>query len=201
VFARHLIDESITTFTTGLDYNNPNHTLQHTPSDGSKYIGQPSHEIDAAWEEIAGTQEVFITKEEAIASLVEDTYVSPLTGLQVIEIESFHHLHCLNYIRKYLDIDHYPDIKSQETRRIHVEHCINSIREYLMCKADVTPIVLVPPEKSFVPVPVPEFRTKHVCRNFDKISKWIKGERSANLPQEEARELAKRIREQTGTAY
>ncbi len=30
-------------------------------------------------------QEVFITKEEAIASLVEDTYVSPLTGLPVIE--------------------------------------------------------------------------------------------------------------------
>jgi hypothetical protein len=56
VFARHLIDESIRTFTTGLDYNNPNHTLQHTPSDGSKYIGQPSPEIDAAWEEIAGSE-------------------------------------------------------------------------------------------------------------------------------------------------
>jgi hypothetical protein len=56
VFARHLIDESIKTFTTGLDYNNPNHTLQHTPSDGSKYIGQPSPEIDAAWEEIAGSR-------------------------------------------------------------------------------------------------------------------------------------------------
>jgi hypothetical protein len=34
---------------------------------------------------LALAQEVFITKEEAIASLVEDTYVSPLTGLPVIE--------------------------------------------------------------------------------------------------------------------
>jgi hypothetical protein len=70
-----------------------------------------------------------------------------------------------------------------------------------MCKADVTPIVLVPPEKAGVPVPVPEFRTKHVCRNFDKISKWVKSERGANLADEESRELAKRIREKTQTRY
>jgi hypothetical protein len=30
-------------------------------------------------------QEAFLTKEEAIASLVEDTYVSPLTGLPIVE--------------------------------------------------------------------------------------------------------------------
>jgi hypothetical protein len=54
VYARHLIDESMKTFTTGLDYNNTNHTLQHTPSDGLKYVGPPGPEIDAAWEAIAG---------------------------------------------------------------------------------------------------------------------------------------------------
>jgi hypothetical protein len=102
VFARHLIEERIKTFTTGLDYNNPNHTLQHTPSEGLRYVGPPSPEIDAAWEKIAGSkfhcqsyscpqlklildQESFITKEEAIASLVEDTFVSPLTGLHIVE--------------------------------------------------------------------------------------------------------------------
>jgi len=30
-------------------------------------------------------QETFITREEVIASMVEDTYVSPLTGLPVVE--------------------------------------------------------------------------------------------------------------------
>jgi hypothetical protein len=30
-------------------------------------------------------QETFLTKEEAIASSVEDTFVSPLTGLPVVE--------------------------------------------------------------------------------------------------------------------
>jgi hypothetical protein len=44
------------TFTTGLGYNNANHTLQHTPSDGLEYVGQPSLELDAAWNEIAGSK-------------------------------------------------------------------------------------------------------------------------------------------------
>jgi Mycotoxin biosynthesis protein UstYa len=70
-----------------------------------------------------------------------------------------------------------------------------------MCKADMTPIVLVPPEKAGVPVPVPEFRTTHVCRNFDKINAWVRKERSANLDDEESLEIARRIREQTGTKY
>jgi hypothetical protein len=70
-----------------------------------------------------------------------------------------------------------------------------------MCKADMTPIVLEPPEKAGVPVPVPEFRTKHVCRNFEKLSKWVKSERSANAPDAEALKIARKIRETTGTRY
>jgi Mycotoxin biosynthesis protein UstYa len=70
-----------------------------------------------------------------------------------------------------------------------------------MCKADMTPIVLVPPEKAGVPVPVPEFRTKHVCRDFHKISTWVIRERSANLPEKESLEIARKIRETTGTKY
>jgi hypothetical protein len=42
------------TFTSGLDYNNTNHSLQHTPSKGLRFIGTPSRQLDAAWEEIAG---------------------------------------------------------------------------------------------------------------------------------------------------
>jgi hypothetical protein len=48
------MEESEKVFTSGLDYNNPNHTLQHTPSEELRFIGAPSAEIDAAWAEIAG---------------------------------------------------------------------------------------------------------------------------------------------------
>jgi hypothetical protein len=49
-----MIEEQVLTFTTGLDYQNENHTLQHTISDGLKYVGPPGKEIDEAWEDIAG---------------------------------------------------------------------------------------------------------------------------------------------------
>jgi len=70
-----------------------------------------------------------------------------------------------------------------------------------MCKADMTPIVLVPPKRAGVPVPVPEFRTKHVCRNFEKLSNYVRKERNANMEKDESLEIAKRIREKTGTKY
>lgn len=70
-----------------------------------------------------------------------------------------------------------------------------------MCKADMTPIVLVPPEKAGVPVPVPEFRTRHVCRNFEEMASWVRRERNADLSDEESLEIARRIRKNTGTKY
>jgi len=70
-----------------------------------------------------------------------------------------------------------------------------------MCKADMTPIVLVPPEVSGIPVPMPEFRTTHVCRNFDKLKHWVQNERAAGLGEERSLRIAKSIREKTGTKY
>jgi hypothetical protein len=70
-----------------------------------------------------------------------------------------------------------------------------------MCKADFTPIVLVPPEESGIPVPMPEFRTTHVCRNFDKLKHWVQNERSAGSGKEKSLRIAKLIREKTGTKY
>jgi hypothetical protein len=72
--ARPFIEEYRKTFTAGLDYNNANRTLQHTPAPGPHYIGTPSPEMDAAWKDLAGIQEIYLTREEAIAAGVEDTY-------------------------------------------------------------------------------------------------------------------------------
>jgi hypothetical protein len=51
--SRPFIEERFQTFTVGLDYNNENHTLQHTPSNGPRYIGYPSDEIDDNWNALA----------------------------------------------------------------------------------------------------------------------------------------------------
>jgi hypothetical protein len=71
-----------------------------------------------------------------------------------------------------------------------------------MCKGDLTPIVLVPPERSLVPVPVPEFRTEHVCRNYDDLQRWARVERNADIEDnEEILKIARKIREKTGTKF
>lgn len=56
VYIRNLMKESTTRFTSGLDYNNSNHSLQHTPSEGLRFIGTPNRELDSAWDEIAGSK-------------------------------------------------------------------------------------------------------------------------------------------------
>jgi hypothetical protein len=50
---RPLIQEYIKTMSNGLDYKTHNGTLGPTTTDGDKYWGTPSAEIDAAWDEIA----------------------------------------------------------------------------------------------------------------------------------------------------
>ena len=70
-----------------------------------------------------------------------------------------------------------------------------------MCKADMTPIVLEPPERSGIPVPLPEFRTKHVCRNFHKLKHWVDTERAANKGKAKSLKMAQKLREKTGTRY
>jgi len=200
--ARPFMEESFRTMTAGLDYHTPNHTLRATPAPGPRYVGPPSPDIDAAWMDLAGIQEIYLTREEAEAASVEETYLDPLTNLYEIEVESFHHLHCLNYIRKSIDIEHYPDIQDQaDTWRLHLGHCIDTIREFIMCKADMTPIILVPPKKSGAPVPVPEFRTRHMCRDYEKLRDWARFERNANGGQKESLRIAEKIRKKTGTKY
>jgi hypothetical protein len=48
------IEEMFKTMTSGLDYNGPNGTLQHTPAPGPRFVGPPSPDINAAWKNIAG---------------------------------------------------------------------------------------------------------------------------------------------------
>jgi hypothetical protein len=50
--ARPYIKESITTFTSGLDYKTHNGTLGPTKTTGPFYVGNRTAEIDEAWEKI-----------------------------------------------------------------------------------------------------------------------------------------------------
>lgn len=57
-----------------------------------------------------------------------------------------HSLHCLNSIRKHLDMEYYAGSITlpPEYRRIHIDHCVDHLRQALLCHGDLTPVTIKP---------------------------------------------------------
>ena len=92
-------------------------------------------------------------------------------GMPVVQIEVFHQLHCLNYIRHRVYNQTPEDPGGEGSINIHTAHCIDYLRQVLMCHGDVHPITHFYREtklRNFWP----NFTVPHTCRNFDKIVEW-----------------------------
>ncbi|KAJ5113792.1 hypothetical protein N7456_002326 [Penicillium angulare] len=157
-------------FSAGLRYNE-SHELVRTGSSGRKeYVGDPSPELESAWEEIMGAVNIFITAEEE-RGLGEDLYMDPATNLYMAEPTVFHDLHCLNMIRKnlYYYWDYYPH-NNRSILKPHLDHCIDSIRQSIMCTGDMTmaPIIWDFNKGRFIP----DFEVHHTCRDYDALKEW-----------------------------
>ncbi|KAJ3579130.1 hypothetical protein NPX13_g1431 [Xylaria arbuscula] len=91
--------------------------------------------------------------------------------------EFTHQLHCVNLLRKasYFKYDYYkihdPDFgDKEETFKVHLDHCVEMLRQFVMCHADVTIVTAHWIEQR--DRPWPDFNTKHVCRDFEKVLEW-----------------------------
>ncbi|EED15383.1 conserved hypothetical protein [Talaromyces stipitatus ATCC 10500] len=151
--------------------------------------GLPSNETDGLWDDLYKYGIVKVNAEEA-SNLPNSTAELPHeSGFYVIEIDVFHQLHCLNYIRKALYPDRYMhefrDAYDTEGKRNysghdarHYDHCIDSIRLAMMCHADIS---IIPwqfdPAKEY---PTPKLEVAHTCRNFDAVHDWAKSRAVAN---------------------
>ncbi|KAJ2985145.1 hypothetical protein NUW58_g5692 [Xylaria curta] len=92
-------------FVGDLDWDE-NGTLYRPPTPGHvKYVGQPSPEIDAAWAHLIPGEAMDLIGDEA--KTIEGTTFQKPGGWWVQGVEVFHQLHCLNIIRKTIDIDYY----------------------------------------------------------------------------------------------
>lgn len=51
-----------------------------------------------------------------------------------------------------------------------VDHCVEVLRTKLMCASDVSVFTYhaMPGQAA----PMPDYDSKHVCRNFDRIKQW-----------------------------
>ncbi|KAF5327876.1 hypothetical protein D9619_003923 [Psilocybe cf. subviscida] len=155
------IKYEIRTFTFGVD------------GDFSPYQGVPSSELDHLWEALYSVGFQRISKNDA-ARLPNKT--SPIPGDAdgyITELDVFHQLHCLNFIRKALRPDYYPDMRMGVPEiDVHVDHCVDSIRQSLMCSADISTVGWQWSDdlqnNTF------QGGVAHKCRNFDMIQDWAR---------------------------
>ncbi|KAI0468035.1 hypothetical protein F4859DRAFT_222768 [Xylaria cf. heliscus] len=150
----------------------------------SMYRGPPTVEREKAWLSLWNFGPVNIP-DNRLATLNKSRettwqHTKPEVGGGVVgSLEVFHHLHCLDLIRRYTYRDKWDYSKSPAwdgtPQQIldHVDHCINSLRIFLQCKADIEPYLVRKDER--LPLGIdPDFNTQHKCVNFEKLRKWAK---------------------------
>ncbi|KAM4063786.1 hypothetical protein HRG_012516 [Hirsutella rhossiliensis] len=156
-------------FEATLKYNE-SHML-YRPVTYPQYVGDPSPEIDKAWDELVGPVTLLVSPEEKKLFPGADLFLDPETGLHLAQLTVMHDLHCLNMLRMSRHLDYYTEMDDY-TLQPHIEHCIDSLRLSLMCTGDMT---LLPVEWSanrnwLMPV----FESVHTCRDFGELKAWAK---------------------------
>lgn len=96
----------------------------------------------------------------------------------VINLDVFHSLHCLNYIRESIFYEYYKSKISKTVERSHIGHCIADLVSALKCHADIS--MQTYRWKQGRLLPWPQFDIEHECRNWESIMEWSK-ERSVDL--------------------
>ncbi|ETI29101.1 hypothetical protein G647_01554 [Cladophialophora carrionii CBS 160.54] len=153
------------------------------------YVGQPSPEIDRAWDSLIIPRFAGFYSDEAERlglALSEDDYEH---GRVWVEPSGYHDLHCLNYIRQALDREYYTDIVFDRTTpvmpgmagdRLHLDHCIELLRQSLLCHMDLTPI----PKRWLVNGNMlhADQDQMHTCRDVGPIHDWIDGRSISKNP-------------------
>ncbi|KAK4455388.1 hypothetical protein QBC34DRAFT_374227 [Podospora aff. communis PSN243] len=158
--------------------------FQNSFSQKSVYRGKPTPELEQAWLDLWNFGPMNIPFEK-LKELNKSTEVDwqrtkPESGHGVIgNLEVFHQLHCLDFIRQYTYRDQYDYSKqlafdgTPEQVREHVDHCINSLRIHLQCASDVTPYLIKRDPRRPLGID-PDFNTQHKCRDFERIHRWAK---------------------------
>ncbi|KAK0724427.1 hypothetical protein B0H67DRAFT_470751, partial [Lasiosphaeris hirsuta] len=146
------------------------------------YKGHPRPELDKLWDRIGEIHPISMPAE--YLGVLNKTgsgipYAEEDGGGIMVEIEVFHQLHCLNFLRKVIYADYYSRPENMPLEFLvgdtlffnHIDHCIDFLRQFLMCASDVTPVT-----SNWVLThhsPHPDFNTMHKCRNFDALLGWV----------------------------
>ena len=169
------------------------------------FKGKPSPRLDKAWSHLVNGKfflfdsltyiklmpsapRFTVSKAELQKADIESIELADHSGRYLVQLDVFHELHCLNFVRQRLHRDYYNETMHKssvddighagkitsticgELKLMIRDHCIDMIRQSLQCHADIS---LVPFQwKPTMQAPWPNFSTMHQCRNFEKIQEW-----------------------------
>ncbi|KAI0009997.1 hypothetical protein F4779DRAFT_639808 [Xylariaceae sp. FL0662B] len=167
----------------------------HRYTNQSIYVGQPSREVDRAWDRIQEAMILGVTREDVTRvgkNADKAVPFDPAWGLggdiYMAEVDVFHQIHCLNVLRKALitNYDYYWGRKwgfePPLDFKTHLRHCTSLLLQGLMCHADVEVITHEWNEEQ--PWPFPDFGVVKQCRDFDALLEWAEAN---NLPKSHSR--------------
>ncbi|QYS97828.1 hypothetical protein H0G86_005039 [Trichoderma simmonsii] len=156
------------------------HVRYNLTTKGNPFVGA-GPEVDRVWREISydmGDQ--WISKSDLWKLDMPETSLKtnhPTTREEGYRVgmEVFHHLHCLNLLRRVTYKEYYEPLGGEfahgpEALQAHTDHCIEVLRQNIQCNADIGlfTFYMIPDD----PLAWPELNSKHVCRNFDNVRKW-----------------------------
>ena len=139
---------------------------------GPQFVGRPSPELDAAWDELTGTRYLAFTNKQK-SSIHVDMDRSAEDGLYRAGPDVLHSLHCVDKLRRTIDgyLYQLPELVDESRQNVfHVEHCLDFLRQLVQCTSDLTPIPLV--YSKGAGFPIPDFEQVHTCRSFEPILEW-----------------------------
>ena len=130
------------------------------------YNGEPSPELDEAWDHLFDYNNIRVSKEELDRMNRTSVQLSDGSGDYLAALDVMHHIHCLKMVRHYIHPEYYemPDSQKINTEE-HIDHCLDAIRQELICRAEVTFTTYewLPDLK----IPWAKLAYDHTCANWD----------------------------------
>ncbi|KAI1261341.1 hypothetical protein F5Y18DRAFT_431172 [Xylariaceae sp. FL1019] len=176
-------------FSGGIQFHEDETRYLTTNPDEPVYIGPPSPELDAAWDELTYHASIAVTPAEAKAVTDKSGY-DKYRGHYTVGLSVLHSLHCLDALRKAQDVEYYRAKGDPEEwwQRFHIDHCINHLRQAIQCHSDLTPFPLTPAvhnasRRGWI---TPNFDVEHTCRDFSAIRKWAREKHDSGIEKAKA---------------
>ncbi|KAI1823340.1 hypothetical protein F4861DRAFT_335712 [Xylaria intraflava] len=154
----------------------------------SPWNQEPSEELDIIWTDLLRALNIRITSAEMSYLNANKTNRVQVTGGDhendheydyVGVLGVYHHLHCLNNLRRVIHWDYYgpllTDAKHPEGLSIeHSDHCIDTIRQALMCNANTGVYTSEWDYETHNPSRSLETRSSTTCVRWDSLDSWAR---------------------------